>query len=285
MNDLLKKKSSLFFFGLILFGLIESVVYKSTLGVAFLLFFGLIFGLMMSFKWFHKKYNKKWIKVFYILSKIGFVALCGLSLLILILVARPQFTCQNIPPEAKKAEYVIVLGAGLKDGNRLSYSLWTRLNKAIEVFEVNPNIKIVVSGGQGKDEELSEAQAMENYLVQKEIPKDRIIQENQSQSTYENLVFSKKKMEDDWEMLEPSTETLQHANTINSTRAVLQTGPAPNIIIVSSDFHLFRLQFLARDLGMEPIGVCSSTYFTLKTNYMIREIPAVVNEVLRNVFR
>jgi len=53
-------------------------------------------------------------------------------------------------------------------------------------------------------------------------------------------------------------------------------------IIISQDFHMFRSGFIAKKLELEVIGICSPTPLFLKTNYMIREIPAVVNDGLGN---
>ena len=80
---------------------------------------------------------------------------------------------------------IIVLGAGLK-GDTPSLALERRLEKAAEYMNKNGNAIAIVSGGQGKGETISEAQAMENYLLNHGIREDRIIKEDNSTSTYEN---------------------------------------------------------------------------------------------------
>lgn len=87
------------------------------------------------------------------------------------------------------ADYVIVLGAQMKaDGP--SKALQYRLDEAIRYLNENPSSKVIVSGGQGSDEHISEAQGMYEYLVEKGIEKDRIIKEDKSVNTTQNLAFS-----------------------------------------------------------------------------------------------
>ena len=85
---------------------------------------------------------------------------------------------------------VIVLGAGIR-GDRVTPTLKYRLDKAIEYHRKNPNAIIVVSGGQGFQEIVTEAYAMEKYLLENGIDKDKIIKEEKATSTNENMRFSK----------------------------------------------------------------------------------------------
>ena len=91
----------------------------------------------------------------------------------------------------EKPDYVMVLGAGLR-GSKLSLSLVDRLDTAIEFNRFYPDVKIIVSGGQGKGEDISEASAMKNYLVDNGVSEDLIICEDKSTNTYEKLLFTKK---------------------------------------------------------------------------------------------
>ena len=84
---------------------------------------------------------------------------------------------------------VIVLGCGIR-GERVSVGLAKRLNKAYEYHLQNPEATIIVSGGQGPQEEISEALVMKRYLVSKGVPEDRIIMEDKSTSTITNFKFS-----------------------------------------------------------------------------------------------
>lgn len=84
---------------------------------------------------------------------------------------------------------MIVLGAGLRK-DKPSMLLRYRLDKAYEYAAEHPDLLIVTSGGQGRDEWIPEGQAMRDYLIEKGLPADRVLAENKSTSTEENFAFS-----------------------------------------------------------------------------------------------
>lgn len=117
----------------------------------------------------------------------------------------------------------------------------------------------MVSGGKGEDEDMSEAEAMERYLLEKGVSKDRIIKENKSRNTYENFKFSKEKIE------EHSNKELKDVS----------------VKIVTTDFHAFRSSMLAKRNGYENIEVYSSN----TVNYLVpvfytREAVALVKSYI-----
>lgn len=157
----------------------------------------------------------------------------------------------------KNLSYIIVLGAGLK-GEKPSLTLAHRLDKSYEYLIENPDTKVIVSGGQGYDEPITEALAMERYLIEKGIDKERIIKEEDSTSTYENLKFSK-------ELL----------NEMGEDVTSLKIG------IISNDFHIFRALHLAKELSYQEVYGCSAkSVFWLKPNNYIREAFAVVKDCI-----
>ena len=89
-----------------------------------------------------------------------------------------------------KEDAIIVLGAAVR-GEEISGALQKRLDVAIEYYQKNPDVVIVVTGGQGPQEDITEALAMERYLLANGIPKEKIIKEEKATSTYENFKFSK----------------------------------------------------------------------------------------------
>ncbi len=134
----------------------------------------------------------------------------------------------------ERTDYIIVLGAGLNNRNELSQTLRDRLNTALYCLnEYNKDSYIVVSGGQGEDEDMSEAEAMEGYLLEKGVSKDKIIKENKSRNTFENFKFSKGKI------AEHSNKELKDVS----------------VKIVTTDFHAFRSKMLAKRNGYENIEV------------------------------
>ena len=145
------------------------------------------------------------------------------------------------------ADYLIVLGAAVH-GDTPSLSLVERLTAAKDYLDKHPNTVAIVSGGQGSGENVSEAQAMYDWLCKSGIDNERIIMEDKAVSTYENLKFSRE--------------------IINGR----SNNPAPTIAVVSSEYHLFRAKLIAKSLDMEIHTVAAhTTYFTVKLNYFIRE--------------
>lgn len=140
-------------------------------------------------------------------------------------------------------EYLIILGAKVKPGGILSLSLKNRMDTAIPYLQQHPKVKVIVSGGQGADEEQTEASAMYDYLVRSGIDDSRIIIEDRSTSTYQNLSFSKEVLPAD----------------------------VRELTIVSNDFHLRRATYLANTLGFEVDVIAAPTPKSVKLKSEIRE--------------
>ena len=142
--------------------------------------------------------------------------------------------------------YLIVLGAAVH-GDTPSLSLYHRLTSALEYLEQYPDSKAVLSGGQGKGENISEALCMHDWLVSSGIAEERLILEDRSTSTMENLSFS-------WEKLKAE-------------------GCAPDdVAILTSNYHLYRAKMMARSLDLNPAGVCGVPGYPIYTLGMfIRE--------------
>lgn len=148
----------------------------------------------------------------------------------------------------KEADWLIVLGAQVR-GKRITNSLQRRLDKAVEYLKQNTATKVVVSGGQGPGEEISEAEAMAEYLIQQGIDPIKICKEDQSTSTWENFVMSGK-------YIDKQEETVG---------------------IVSNDFHIYRALLIAKKSGYRSIfAVPASTNPVFQLNYLVREFFAVL---------
>ena len=174
------------------------------------------------------------------------MGLCALALLIVeipIVKAAADRSKQDAP-------YVVVLGAAVY-GTDPSITLQHRLEGAARYLDTNPQAKAVVSGGQGEGEDISEAECMRRYLVEHGIAADRILLEDRSTSTKENLAFSKEVIEADG-------------------------GDASRIAIISSAYHLYRAKRMASALGMDAIGVAGSDGYPIYMFGMyLREAAAV----------
>ena len=157
--------------------------------------------------------------------------------------------------QAKDIDYMIILGSGLK-GSELSIILQQRVNTGIVYLKQHPTISVIVSGGQGPGEDISEAEAMSRYLVSQGIEQTRIIQENRSTSTFENVKFSK--------------EILQSKGVDNAS-----------IIIVTSNYHLYRAEMIASTLGYKVHGIASPSLGYLLPQNMLREYLAMIKAMLQ----
>lgn len=144
-------------------------------------------------------------------------------------------------------EYAIVLGAKVRiDGPSLS--LRYRLESALEYANDYPDVKLILSGGQGPDEHMSEAEAMRIYLVENGIEEERLLLESESTSTYENMVNSKN--------LLPST--------------------IQSVTIITSDFHVARARMIARSLNLQTDAVGAKTPEVVKVQSNVRERIALI---------
>lgn len=153
--------------------------------------------------------------------------------------------------ENPKFTYLVVLGAKV-NGTSPSLSLNDRLQSAYEYMTAHPNVIAVLSGGQGADEGISEAQCMFNELTKLGVSPDRLWLEDQATSTWENLQFSLRIIEE-------------------------KTGTQPQAIgLLSSEYHLYRAGLFADACGIDAALIPASTSWpTIRLNYFMREVVAV----------
>ena len=162
-------------------------------------------------------------------------------------------------------DYLIVLGAQVYK-NGPSPVLKFRLDKAYEYLSANPETRCIVTGGQGSNEPFTEASCMADYLVKRGIDSGRIILEDKSTTTAQNLTNSMKLI---------STDTINHALDSNTTNT---------IGILTNDFHMFRAMQIARAQKIpNTYGIsCGSTKVYLPNN-MFREYFAEIKFLLKQL--
>ena len=214
----------------------------------------LIIGLVFVLRRISKKCTNKYFHLVVRIYK-GLVMAFILSFLVIegmLLVQMNQFKeAEYIEP----LDYVLVLGAGLK-GEEVGSVLKSRLDEVIKYYELNKDTHIIVSGGQGKDEVISEALAMERYLVSQGVELGHIIKEDKSTTTLENIRFT--------------GEILKERGDENK-----------KVLIVTNDFHLPRARLIGSILGMDNAGLASKTPLKLRINYMLREYPTMIIDLVR----
>ncbi|MGX7059027.1 YdcF family protein [Vagococcus humatus] len=153
-------------------------------------------------------------------------------------------------------DYIIVLGSGLID-NKVPPLLGSRIDKAIDFYhkqiEKTGKIpKIIFSGGRGDDEKIPESVGMKNYALEKGIPSEHLLTEENSRNTLQNMRFSKDIMFQDF-----------GSQDFHS-------------IFTTNDFHLFRAGIYARLAELDSQGIGSKTPFYFWLNAMIREYIALI---------
>jgi uncharacterized SAM-binding protein YcdF (DUF218 family) len=150
------------------------------------------------------------------------------------------------------ADYLVVLGAQVR-GTRITKSLQKRLDAAVNYLKGNLRTVAIVSGGRGPGEDITEAEAMKKYLMNKGIDERRIIKEDKSANTDENIRFS-----------------LQ-----------LMKGDNPKVAIVTNGFHIFRALSIAKKQGLTRTeGLAASSDSILAVNYYVREAVGILKDFL-----
>ena len=192
-------------------------------------------------------YQNPWLNIFFIFVIYSYIifgfAFAGFLLYSLL---------YNFIPKGKNYDFIIIHGAGLLNGERVTPLLKRRIDKAVEAFKKsrNSNIKLIASGGQGADEKISEARAIFNYLMEEtDVPGEAVLMEDQSKTTYQNLLFSKK-------LGESLVEN-------------------PRFLFVTNDYHVFRTSTYAKKIGIRGDGLgCSTASYYLPSAF-IREYVAL----------
>lgn len=163
--------------------------------------------------------------------------------------------------DKSECDYIIVLGA-LVDKREISQSLKNRLDACISYIEtIDKETYIVVSGGQGRGEEITEASAMKEYLVYKGLDKDMILEEDKSTTTRENFLFSK--------------EIIKKHSKVDFDNL--------DIKIVTTDFHALRSEIISYRCGYK-----NTSFFTANSSYKLsilnytREFLAIIINLIFN---
>jgi uncharacterized SAM-binding protein YcdF (DUF218 family) len=150
-------------------------------------------------------------------------------------------------------EAVIVLGAAVH-GSEPSNTLTGRLDAALAYHRRNPSALIVVTGGQGFQEDLPEGAAMRDYLLAHGVPADDIVTEDRARDTVENFAYSKALLDQ-------------------------RLAPGYRVVFVTDDFHVFRAGRIAAATGLDATHVASSTSWYFWASNYLRETVAVVTSL------
>ncbi|MDE7056731.1 MAG: YdcF family protein [Lactobacillus sp.] len=229
--------------GMFIFDGIKILVKEGTkwtnflsLGMAFVILF-----LIFAYPLFSRITSEAWFRFIYL-----FLSLSIFYLIFIMVMYTLTSWLNLINIKQKPFNYVVVLGAGLI-GKRVTPLLASRINRGIQIYHRNPGSKLIMSGGQGSNEEIPESHAMAKYAEEQGVPKSDIIIEDESKTTNENLRFSHNLMK-----------------------------PNSTFCLVTSSYHVYRALVLAKRQGLQCVGYGAKTkwYFTL--NAFIREFIAYI---------
>lgn len=178
---------------------------------------------------------------------------------------------------AEEAEYVIILGAQVR-GEVPTLVLGARIRAAAEYLQEHPQAIAIASGGKGSGENISEAEAIRRGLVRLGISEDRILLEDMSTSTAENLRFSAEVIQ---QYEKADSETKNGATTDAGTVRFIPK----NVVLVTNDFHVFRAVKLAKNLGyIDVSGLGATEFFAVTIQYYVREFFAITKEFFSGNF-
>lgn len=181
------------------------------------------------------------------------IVLCFISVIIITVVTETFLITKASMKKPSQDATLIILGCKVY-GEHASRSLRERLDAALIYLNKNPETMCIVSGGKGEGEKISEAECMYRYLITKGIDSARIIKEEESTSTRENLSFSKKIIE--------------------------EKGLGRNIAIATSEYHQYRASQIAKKLGFSVGAVPGHTAWWLFPTFYVRELYGILYQAL-----
>ncbi|MCX7748925.1 MAG: YdcF family protein [Clostridia bacterium] len=150
----------------------------------------------------------------------------------------------------QKSDCILILGYALKDGYHPDEWLEMRLSKGLELFNRGFGEFIIVSGGKGPKDQIPVGESMRNWLLERGVPDNKIVVEDRSSTTFTNIDFSKK---------------------------IIRDKEKKRVLVVTSDFHLFRSMLIAKDNLEYCSGASAPSSKPLKkTLSYIRESAAII---------
>ncbi len=170
-------------------------------------------------------------------------AVLTICVILAIVISIFMVRASNDPPPDEN-NTVVVLGCKVNNG-RPSVMLKRRLDCAYKYLSEHDSVNVIVSGGQGSDESVSEAQCMRDYLTDKGISAERIFMEDKSTNTEENLKFSQE--------------------------IISREGLPEKITLVTDAFHQCRAEMLAKNIGIDPYNISGYTSWYIVPVYWVRE--------------
>lgn len=190
------------------------------------------------------------------LFKTAFFCCTGLVTVLLVIsvwIGTRIICAAYIVPQEPENVTVVVLGCYVR-GTKVEKSLQRRLEAALSFLQAYPQVPCVLCGGQGKGEDISEAQAQYEWLIAHGVAKERLYLEDASHNTRENM---------------------------QRTAAIIEQENLPREVVISTQYyHMYRAFLYARDAGLEPAAQSATCSITEAPTYFFREIAGIVKYAL-----
>lgn len=226
----------------------------------------------------------------------GFVAiLLGIAAVAFTLYTLSGIVAQ-VPHRRRRYDAVVVLGAGLMPDGSVTPLLARRVDRGVQMWRRQPDAWLVMSGGQGPDEAQPESHAMREYALSLGVPAARILVEDGSRSTQENLALTRQLLlatpRPDARALEEGDAAGTGANSAGKGTEEGVPGREPSgrgadtqegarepgrILVVTDDYHVFRALLITRMLGIPADGVGSHVRLYFSLNALVREWVAYIS--------
>lgn len=237
------------------------------------LFFAALLLFLVYGKWYYARNLARiprWVPVAVITTCAAGVVVLAL-LCILVFLGAAASNKENL-------DYVIVLGARVKE-HTISNSLKMRLDKAIEYAQDNPDTVLVLSGGIGPGESVSEAQVMWEYLLYNGVRPEQMLIEDQSISTVENIAYSRVVIEQHRQKDKKELVPL-HQKRTSVPYAIAPDKPL-EIGVLTSNFHIYRARMTAEKWGFDNVyGISAASDPVLFVHLCVRECASIVKDRL-----
>ena len=204
-----------------IYGFVLCIMSNINLGVVLVVLLG-VFAINIGM--FYEKIKELTKSGFFKYFKVFLIAVLCIEFILVSFMA----VFGNVDNISYNEDAVIVLGAGIR-GDKVTLPLKMRLDKAIQYHSKNPDAIIVVTGGQGFQETVTEAYAMEKYLVEHGIERNKIIKEEKATSTTENMEFSKVLLDK-------------------------RFGDNYSVVVITNNFHVFRGTSIAIKTGFNDVS-------------------------------
>lgn len=169
----------------------------------------------------------------------GFVGFCGYNS-----VMMARYSHKPLP----EVKCVMILGCQVH-GTQPGRELVNRMSTALPLIEQNPDVPVIVCGGKGRGEDITEADCMKSWLISQGVEESRIYTEGESHSTATNFG--------------------------NAAPILAELGISDGIAVVTNDFHQYRADIYARRQGLSTGHYSAGTRALVFPNYLIRELAAL----------